>query len=222
MRLKNFRNREGYLWLNVASGRFTLKEFVNLDNSIFLLLEPFYPVIKFLINLEKRKIIEEYKKSKSETLILRHDCRKIIKFPDGSVDHILCSHFLEHVYPDECIKILKEFYRLLRKGGSLHIIVPSLEAIIEHYNKHRPDGNVGDNLVKKLLLSHEKRPSLKYRFLQFLSYEGMQHRWMYDRASMINRLIKLGFRISNSINCPSSGVRAEDGENSIHIFAVKE
>lgn len=219
--MKHFLNKEGYLWLNVASGRYALKEFVNLDNSLFLIFLPFYPVIKFLLSPGKRKIMLEYKKSKSETCILRHDCRKPIKFPDGIVDHILCSHFLEHVYPDEAIKILKDFYRLLKKGGTLHIIVPNLEAMVDRYNKYRTDGNAADGLIRKLLLSHERRPTPRYRLLELLGYEAMQHRWMYNRASMTQRLIDLGFRISDINNIPSSKVRIEDGNDSVHIITEK-
>ncbi|MEO8627913.1 MAG: methyltransferase domain-containing protein [Betaproteobacteria bacterium] len=43
---------------------------------------------------------------------------------DGLLDHIMCSHVLEHV---DDRKALQEMFRLLRRGGSLFIMVPIVE-----------------------------------------------------------------------------------------------
>lgn len=219
--LKHLRNTKGQIWLNVASGHYTIEEFINLDNSIFLALLPIYPVIKYLLKRGHRKIIEEYKIAKSKDLLLFHDCRKRLRFPDDSVDHILCSHFLEHVYSEDAVKILKDFHRVLKLGGTLHIIVPNLKTLIDEYYANKIEINAADNLISKTLLSHYRKPSLVYRIFELFGYSGAQHRWMYDTESMTCRLRSIGFNILNTNNSPSRNIRLNDGNESIHILAEK-
>ena len=45
----------------------------------------------------------------------------------GQYDGVLASHVLEHFGYWESVKILKHWGELLKEGGQLHIIVPSLE-----------------------------------------------------------------------------------------------
>ena len=98
MKTDQFRNNYGYVWLNVASRPHVLEDFLSLDNNIFLILTKFYPVIKFLLKNSHREKIISYRNANKKAKILLYDCRKPLKFPDDSIDHILCSHFLEHVY----------------------------------------------------------------------------------------------------------------------------
>lgn len=58
---------------------------------------------------------------------------------DGSVDFIYTSHVLEH-FPHECTtKVLMEWYRVLKPGGSLCISVPDFDKIIAMYNALNKD-----------------------------------------------------------------------------------
>jgi predicted SAM-dependent methyltransferase len=43
---------------------------------------------------------------------------------DECVDHILASHFIEHVPTDKKIELFNEFWRVLKPGGLLEIYVP--------------------------------------------------------------------------------------------------
>ena len=47
----------------------------------------------------------------------------------GSYDMIYCSHALEHLYPHDVPKALKEFLRVLNEGGVAIILVPDLQDI---------------------------------------------------------------------------------------------
>ena len=48
-----------------------------------------------------------------------------IPFPDGHFDHILASHFLEHVPNGQpIIDVMNECHRVLRPGGTMHVEVP--------------------------------------------------------------------------------------------------
>lgn len=47
-----------------------------------------------------------------------------LPFKDNQLEHIYCSHFMEHLTFDEAIFTLNEFYRVLMVGGKLEIVVP--------------------------------------------------------------------------------------------------
>ena len=43
---------------------------------------------------------------------------------DGTVDEVRCSHFVEHLKPDERVHFANECFRILKPGGKVQIIVP--------------------------------------------------------------------------------------------------
>lgn len=57
----------------------------------------------------------------------------ILPFPDESLDFVLSSHVLEHI-PDP-IRALKEWYRVVRPGGYIFVIIPHKERT---FDKNRP------------------------------------------------------------------------------------
>jgi len=54
---------------------------------------------------------------------------------DGSVEEVHCSHFVEHLKPDERIHFVNELYRILVQNGKASIIVP-------HYASERAYGDL--------------------------------------------------------------------------------
>jgi len=61
------------------------------------------------------------------------DLRNQWPFRAASVDSLVSSHFLEHLFDNELQRVLGEMYRVLRAGGNLRISVPSLEKAIARY-----------------------------------------------------------------------------------------
>ena len=220
--LDRFRNAKGEIWLNVASSTYVLEEFVNLDNNLFLRILPFSKVIGKILPKKYQDSLATYREAKQKAILLQHDCRAALFFPDESVDHILCSHFLEHVFPLEMEQILKDFHRVLKANATLHVIVPDLKEQAETYLKRHSEGmaQAADEFVKETLLSVEGRGTLKYRLLELNGGFGLQHRWMYDCASMVARLEKAGFCILEENNTPSRNYRLNDG--SVHLVACKK
>lgn len=220
--IEQFRNKSGQVWLNIASSTQALEGFVNLDNHIFIKITALPSFIKRIVVPKRyREKLNEFNEIRKKSVLIRHDCRKPLPFPPGSIDHALCSHFLEHVFPSEAKKIIDNFYRVLKKEGTLHIIVPDIHGMAEEYIDKRKQGisNAADNLVRKTILSRETRGSFKYRVLEFIGSFGLQHRWMYDKASMSLRLENAGFEILKNNESPSKNFRLNDG--SVHILARK-
>jgi predicted SAM-dependent methyltransferase len=216
-----FKNQHGQVWLNVASSSSLLEGFINLDNHIVLYFLSIYPFIKWAVPGKYKVFFEQYIQAKKQGLMVTHDCRKALPFADSSVDHILCSHFLEHVYPDELTMILGEFRRALKKEATLHIIIPDLGFQIKRYveNKKLNLPQAADELIKETLLCRQSRGSVKYRLLEFIGSFGLQHRWMYDYSSMAMRIKEAGFEILDANETPSKDYRHND--YSVHIVACK-
>ncbi len=67
-------------------------------------------------------LMEEQKQKVGQVQLLRSDLLQL-PFADGTFDKIICSEVLEHLHDDE--QGLKELVRVLKKGGSLAISVPT-------------------------------------------------------------------------------------------------
>lgn len=47
----------------------------------------------------------------------------------GGFDFLYTSHALEHVYPHEVPVALSEFFRVLKPGGTVFVVVPNLDGV---------------------------------------------------------------------------------------------
>lgn len=218
-----FRNSKGQVWLNVASSVYVLEDFVNLDNHLFIRFINYHGLAKKILPSKYHGLLGSYHEASKKAKLLKHDCRKPLKFPDASVDHILCSHFLEHVFPEDRTNILNDFMRVLKPGGTLHIILPDLGFQIGKYleRKQQNDPRAADEFITETLLSKESKGSVKYRLMEFSGGFGLQHRWMYDHESMEHIVKNMGFTVTaNDERNPSHHFRK--GDESIHIVCVKK
>lgn len=206
-------------YLNVASSTMFLDDFINLDKSVYIKLARAYPIIKYFIKNKYKAQILRYRNALQEGILIEHDCRQSLPFSQNSVDHILCSHFLEHVYPDEAMTILKDFHKVLNAGGTLHLILPDMKIFVDNY-LNNTCAEACDTLIEGTLLTRPKRPSLKYRILELFGHYGLQHYWMYDKKSMNKRLIDAGFHLIENESIPSKEFRKDDNI-SFHLFAKK-
>lgn len=59
-----------------------------------------------------------------------------VPLPDGSVDFVISSHVLEHFF--DPIKALQEWYRLIRPGGVIFMIVPHKERTFDKEKSRTP------------------------------------------------------------------------------------
>jgi predicted SAM-dependent methyltransferase len=64
--------------------------------------------------------------------IVVEDIRKL-PYEDDSVDVIYSSHTLEYLNREEGFEALKEFYRVLKKGGKVYISVPDFRRLAKLY-----------------------------------------------------------------------------------------
>ena len=71
-----------------------------------------------------------------EGVDIRTDVSDLSMFKDGEVVELYCSHILEHFAHVRTVSVLKEWRRVMAKGGKAHIAVPDFDAMIKVYVRH--------------------------------------------------------------------------------------
>ncbi len=61
------------------------------------------------------------------------DLQKDLPFPDESFDVVYHSHVLEHFSKADGLQLLESCKRVLRPGGTIRVVVPDLERIVQLY-----------------------------------------------------------------------------------------
>lgn len=114
--------------------------------------------------------------------VVQHDINKGLPFADGSFDAVYHSHVLEHLKPDQGVRLLGECYRVLAPGGVLRIVVPDLETIALLYlQKHEQawsgneDAAVDYNWMKMELLDQLVRDQSGGRMGPYMASSEIQN-----------------------------------------------
>ncbi len=113
------------------------------------------------------------------------DVRNGLPFPANCADSVYSTHMFEHFYPDELQQLLKECFRVLKPGGGIRLIVPSLTSAIVAYAEKRSDWFYDDY--------PRHFDSLGGRFSNFVFCDG-QHRTAFDLSYLEEVLRAAGFR----------------------------
>ena len=58
-----------------------------------------------------------------------------LPYDNDTVDFIYAGHLLEHFYPDTVLSAVREWYRVLKPGGTLIIVVPDCGEVFKSYAK---------------------------------------------------------------------------------------
>jgi prepilin-type processing-associated H-X9-DG protein len=147
------KGQDGQVWLNIGSGHAPHPAFVNIEGNA----------------------------TRRPDMWL--DIRNGLPFRTGTVDAIYTCHVLEHLYWADLLSLIPECFRVLRSGGGLRMLVPSLEQAIAAYNR-------GDSSwFADFPTSYS---SLGGRFANFLFCDG-QHRLAFDFSLATELLEPAGF-----------------------------
>jgi predicted SAM-dependent methyltransferase len=210
--------------VNVASSTKCLDGFINFDNSVFLHIVKILPFATIFFPKKYQELLHEYKIANLKYDLRIWNCKKRLPFKDSTVDHVLCSHYLEHLYKEDGVKFLKNLNIVIKPGGSLHLIVPDLKTWVDRYiadsSNTEKSKNASDNINFGTILTHQKCPTFLYNFLEALGWFGLQHRYMYDKASALRILNESKFAVTEMpIDCPTYNFYRNDG--SIHLYCIK-
>lgn len=119
-----------------------------------------------------------------------------LPFDDGSISGIFSSHALEHVGWELVHKTIREWHRVLRPDGFLHLRMPDLEMCLKEYL--------------------ESEDYFRRQFLKFAIYglqralsdepdEAQYHRSGFSLKEMCAYLEQRGFVVERSCNYPGYG-----------------
>ncbi len=123
-----------------------------------------------------------------------------LPFPDGVFRHIYTRHCLEHLTRREGERFLAECWRVLKPGGSLHIIVPNMAFHIEQlHNGNRDHACAG--------------------FWGWQQHEHDLHKWGYWWETLSELLLRAGF--ANVRNLTGQPQSRERSEMHLEVSAVK-
>ena len=109
----------------------------------------------------------------------RQDIRRLPRFKKNSVDCIYSSHALEYFDRMEVLDVLREWRRVLKKGGTLRLAVPDFATLTRVYQKT----NKLDLVLGPLF----------GRWPTKLNHLVLYHKTVYDFSSLKQILKTLGF-----------------------------
>lgn len=163
-------------WIGISGGVTIL-----LLNMPAFVLRMIYP---FSSRSKKTPFSEFYKKVKSSR-ILHHNLFYGIPFKNAAVSNVFTSHFFEHLSYNSAVYMVKESYRVLKPGGMIHVVVPSLESDVNKLKQATEEYDKGNPDAARALLT-EPYVDLTDPF--------SHHRFMYDFDDMKILLEKAGFK----------------------------
>lgn len=105
---------------------------------------------------------------------------RVLPFRDGVVDEVMANDVLEHFWRDQTARILAEWRRVLRIGGTLRIKIPNMMALAQHL-----DGPYHDSIVENIYGGHRWGPDGAYD----------THHWGWSPRTIQRDLAAAGFDV---------------------------
>ena len=175
--------------LNLGSGPEFIPGFINIDNSMNILLSRF----RFFKNiLFKFGVINTQHLSSWDKRIVKKNILKL-KYSENSIDYIYSSHFLEHIYFWDAKKLLQKCHLFLKNDGLLRLALPDYDQFICDYviNKETDPYNAIIELEYALLSHPLERPDF---FERHLPWNSHIHKWHPTASLVIKTLENIGFK----------------------------
>jgi SAM-dependent methyltransferase len=203
--------------LNLGSGLSVAGGWINVDASpvVFFskwpssILKMLYKTWGSLLGFTPRFSQSEYCNILKNNIFVHHNIEYGIPFPDESVDYLYSSHLLEHLFREDAKKLLREAWRVLKKGGTIRIGVPDLEYAVLLYQRGK------------------KEEALRYFFPTSKSGYFSRHKYMYDFDTLRGHLEEAEFvnivrRSCRQGKTPDIDVLDSRPEETLYVEASKK
>jgi predicted SAM-dependent methyltransferase len=112
------------------------------------------------------------------------DVRKGLPFSDHSLKGIYSEHCLEHLKLEDTREVLKEFHRILERGGLVRIVLPSAELYLNLYRRAK-DG-------EPVVFPYPESGFTPMMYVNKL-FSGYGHCYGYDAETLALLLREAGF-----------------------------
>jgi predicted SAM-dependent methyltransferase len=132
---------------------------------------------------------------------IQYDLRNlpIIGIDDNTYNGIYSEHFIEHLTKNEGIEFFKEMFRILKPGGTIRTVWPSMDFI----DFLRSKKCYPDNRFVRLYLQHQligewapkgiEHHSKQEQCALTLLYQDGDHKHLWYKDELINTSISLGY-----------------------------
>lgn len=166
--------------INLGSGPNSAKGWTNYDWGLL----PFLGKYRLLSIFVKLNLLPKSYDCKWPEIKLV-DIRGEFPEENNSVEYIYCSNVLEHFNKNEMINILKECKRVLKKNGTIRLVLPDLKKLISNYKSADTFNREYLGFDKDLYVGIMGK--IKVFFIR-------GHQWMYDTKSFKTVLEEIGFK----------------------------
>jgi SAM-dependent methyltransferase len=165
-RSRQIKPTPGIVKVNLGSGLYVAPGWINVDGSLKTALARWprsllHLVYPFLSNSSHSR--EEFAELLHSNLFVIHNLKYGVPLPTDSVDFILTSHVLHHLYKDQALRLLIDINRALKAGGTVRVAVPDLEYIIALYLQGRRE----EAIEKYFFYPSGSRSELSTRHYQY-------------------------------------------------------
>lgn len=76
--------------------------------------------------------------------VKQHNLLKGIPYPDDTFDAVYHSHLLEHFSKQQAMSFIQECFRVLKHGGTIRVVLPDLEGIVNVYLQEMKEAEKGN------------------------------------------------------------------------------
>ncbi len=170
----------GDVKLNLGSSIDIADGWIHLDASSVLLLRsmPEFVLRKVyaLSSYDGHYTWKQFIGALRQGVFVHHNVEFGIPYPDRCATYVYSSHFLEHLFHEDAVRVLREMHRVMKPGGVVRVCVPDLAHYINEYRR----GN--------------KQFTLEGFFMTSAAGYFGRHKWMYDYPLMARELRRAGFR----------------------------
>ena len=129
------------------------------------------------------------------------DATKKFPFEDCTFDYVYSEHFIEHVDYTTGLEVLRECFRVLKRGGKIRVTTPDLKFLMRLYDTEKTE--LERMYIKNILSSfYYNREGDEYpdAFILNNNFRAWGHRFIYDCKTLSDSLKICGF--INVKSCP--------------------
>jgi SAM-dependent methyltransferase len=172
--------QDGKIKINLGCGLRVTEGWLNIDGSLNALIASWPKWLHRLIyrfsGSHNYYSLDEYCGILENHTFLYHDLSISLPLYDKSVDFIYSSHFFEHLFKDDAVRLLESCANALKPGGTIRISIPDLAYAVSLYS-----------LGKKTEMLDD------YFFVEGKGSYLARHKYMYDFDLIKAALVNAGF-----------------------------